>query len=214
MTLSSPDDFLIARARKGEAKALEHLLRVVHPQVIGACRHILGTASYVDDAVQQTLIAIAKGLHSFNGQSAFTTWTYRIAYNACIDERRKFQRHADHEQHVPHASDATSTGDSSTSLIEQLRDPNDFAELFASGQSLNTVLRSALECVPEDFRVAVVFRDVACMEYAEIAELLNIPIGTVRSRIARGRAQLADLLRNNPAFRELLPGVASSKELS
>lgn len=123
-----------------------------------------------------------RGLASYDGRARFTTWAYRVATNACLDELRRRGRRPlpglpDHETPTrPVGATATAT-----------RDP-------AEGVSTRLLLDDALAALPEEFRTAVVLRDVAGLDYAEIAEVLGIPPGTVRSRIARGRGRLADLL--------------------
>jgi RNA polymerase sigma-70 factor, ECF subfamily len=120
-----------------------------------------------------------RNLPRFDGRSSFSTWAYRIATNASLDELRKRDRRPrlviDDDQHREHA-DATAE-----QPMEQLGD--------------RLLLDSALDRLPDDLRVAVVLRDVANLDYAEIAEALDVPLGTVKSRISRGRAALADLLR-------------------
>ena len=138
------------------------------------CRRICGPDAAFD-ATQRALIAITRSIARFDGRAAFTTWSHRIAVNAALDEVRGARRRAvpasDHlARHDPPAPRAAGP--------ERVVDRLD--------------LEAALAALPEDFRVAVVLRDVADLDYAEIAATLDIPIGTVRSRIARGRAALAD----------------------
>lgn len=150
------------------------------------CRRLLGNEADAADATQEALIAIARGLPRFDGRSSFGTWAYRIATNAALDELRRRQRRPqlvrdpDHWTSGPsEPADRTSSAHIDT-LAERDR------------------LVPALAELSEEFRVAVVLRDVADLDYAEIAEVLGIPPGTVRSRIARGRAQLAASLGNQP----------------
>ncbi len=145
------------------------------------CRRLAGNDADALDATQEALIAIARGIRRFDGRSAFSTWAYRVATNACLDELRRRKRrpvvglpddigHGDHQDLGLH----TATG------IEVLPD--------------RMAIDAALDQVSEEFRAPVVLRDLCDFDYAEIAVILGIPPGTVRSRIARGRAQLAQLL--------------------
>ncbi len=148
------------------------------------CRRLLGNDADAADATQEALIAIARGLVRFDGRSSFSTWAYRIATNAALDELRRRQRRP---QLVREPDDETS----------RRGEPAD----RASSVRLDAVVERdrlvpALAALSEEFRIAVVLRDVADLDYAEIAEVLGIPPGTVRSRIARGRAQLAAALGN------------------
>jgi RNA polymerase sigma-70 factor (ECF subfamily) len=171
---------LVAAAQGGDRFALDQLLRRHYDRIHAVCRRVTGNARDADDACQEALIKVVRNLPRFDGRSSFGTWAYRIATNASLDELRKRQRrpalHAVDEEHRPEPVDPRAGNDI-----------NRFADRL--------LLDDALERLPEDLRVAVVLRDVADLDYAEIAETLDVPIGTVKSRISRGRAALASLLR-------------------
>ncbi len=174
---------LVAAARSGDQRALERLLRIHQPQVHAVCRRITGNDTDALDATQEALIAIVRGLPRFDGRAKFSTWAYRIATNACLDELRRRKRRpvVGLPEHEGAAID--------------LEDPSapDPGQTVGDRDEVD----AALARLAPDFRVAVVLRDLCQLDYAEIAEVLEIPAGTVRSRIARGRAQLADLLGGN-----------------
>jgi RNA polymerase sigma-70 factor (ECF subfamily) len=130
------------------------------------------------DATQEALLAIVRGLPRYDGRAAFGTWAYRVATNACLDElRRRTRRPVPGLEHLPEpASD---------------HDPGDVA-------AASVDVDAALATLGPDFRAAVVLRDLCALDYAEIAEVLDVPVGTVRSRIARGRAAVAAHLSGNP----------------
>jgi len=169
---------LIERGKRGDRVALEAILRDIHPLVRNVCRRILRDTNDADDATQNTLINVLRNIERFDGRSSFTTWVYRIAANASLDEVRRRQRHR-----LRVVNDDHDTIDGSPETARQRVDDAD-------------ELKPLLERLPEDFRIAVVLRDVMDLEYDEIAEILGVPSGTVRSRIARGRARLAELLGN------------------
>lgn len=127
------------------------------------------------DACQEALLAIVRGLPSFDGRSAFGTWAYRVATNACLDELRRRRRRP--EPGLPEGRDEPAT------VVDD-----------AEGVTTRVDLDAALQALPADYRAAVVLRDVCGLSYDEIATALSIPAGTVRSRIARGRAVLVPLL--------------------
>jgi RNA polymerase sigma-70 factor (ECF subfamily) len=147
--------------------------------VHAVCRRICANAHDADDAAQEALVAVARGLPRFDGRSSITTWVHRITTNACLDELRRIRRRP-----VP----------SEVATEAEVVDPSEDPESRALGSEARRDLAAALASLPVEFRVAVVLRDVADLDYAEIAEVLGIPTGTVRSRIARGRGRLADLL--------------------
>jgi RNA polymerase sigma-70 factor, ECF subfamily len=165
----------------------------------------VGNDHDAEDAMQEAFVAIARGIRRFDGRSAFSTWSYRVATNACVDELRRRTRRP-----VPGAlgaSDITAgfpgTGGAALDPLDRPgghraalgtgADPG-AAAIEAIGGRLD--VDAALARIPYDFRVAVVLRDLCDLDYAEIGRILDLPAGTVRSRIARGRGQLADLLGN------------------
>jgi RNA polymerase sigma-70 factor, ECF subfamily len=169
------DGDLAARASAGDRAALETLLERHVDRIHAVCRRILGDREDALDATQEAMIAVARGIGRFDRRAAFTTWLYRVATNAALDEgRRKVRR--------PRPVDPPAEAASVAS-------PED-----AVGARLD--VDAALGDLPEEFRVAVVLRDLCDLDYAEIAEVLGVPPGTVRSRIARGRSALAEALGN------------------
>ncbi|HEX2575075.1 MAG TPA: sigma-70 family RNA polymerase sigma factor [Aquihabitans sp.] len=174
---------LVAAAQAGDRRALDRLLRDHQARIHAVCRRITGNDADALDATQEALIAVVRGLPRFDGRARFSTWVYRIATNACLDELRRRQRRP------------------RTGLPEHDGAPVDPVD--ARGSAVDDrvadalAVDAALAALPEEFRVAVVLRDVCQLDYAEIAEVLDIPAGTVRSRIARGRGQLADRLGGN-----------------
>ena len=174
----SDDELLVARARRGDRAAVEALVRGHYDTVRAVCHRIVANSQDAEDATQNALIAIVRALPNFDGRAKFSTWAYRIATNAALDEVRRMRRRpvpADHQTLTP---------------------PPVADRADAVGTQID--VRGALEQLPEEFRVAMVLRHVADLDYAEIAVILEVPIGTVRSRLSRGREQLASLL-GNPA---------------
>jgi RNA polymerase sigma-70 factor (ECF subfamily) len=183
ITSPTDDRTLVAAAQGGDRGALDSLLRRHYDRIHAVCRRITGNEADAADAAQEAMIAMVRSLARFDGRSSFGTWAYRIATNASLDELRRRRRRPSvdwgaHDDGGP---------------AHELVDP-------AAGPQLDAVadrmaLDAALAALPEDFRVPVVLRDVADLDYAEIAAVLDIPIGTVKSRIARGRGALAAALR-------------------
>jgi RNA polymerase sigma-70 factor (ECF subfamily) len=173
------DAALAAAAASGDRSALDALLERHADRVHAVCRRVIPNPEDALDATQEALIAIARGIKRFDGRSAFTTWLYRVATNAALDELRRRKRRPLPTDSLP--------------------------EPVASGGSIDDRVGArldvdaALQTLPEEFRVAVVLRDLCDLDYAEIAEVLDVPPGTVRSRIARGRAALATALGDAPA---------------
>lgn len=180
------DAQLVAAAQGGDRFALDRLLRRHYDRIHAVTTRIAGRTRDADDACQEALIKIVRSLPAFDGRSSFGTWAYRIATNAAIDEVRRRRRRPD-----LHLVD----GDDDRAPIEAI-DP--VAERRVEGVADRLAIDEALEQLPDEFREAVILRDVGDLDYAEIAEVLGIAIGTVKSRIARGRRLLVDLLDVEP----------------
>jgi RNA polymerase sigma-70 factor, ECF subfamily len=171
------------------------LLRRHHDRLYALCRRLAGNDADGHDALQEALIAIVRGLPRFDGRSAFTTWSYRVATNAALDELRRRTRRP-----TPGLPDLDGPGGSGAGVAGGGGVAGGAGGGVAGGVEGLVADRididAALAQLPEDFRAAVVLRDLCDLEYAEIADILGLPPGTVRSRIARGRGQLADLMGN------------------
>ena len=175
MTADAEEAQLVAAARAGDSKALEALLRRHYPRLYALCRRLTGDDHDADDACQESLLAIVRGLPNFDARSSFGTWAYRVATNSCLDELRRRRRRPD--PGLPEGPDEPVSGGVSDDQVAQRIDVD-----------------AALARLPTEFRAAVVLRDLCQLSYDEIAEVLGVPPGTVRSRIARGRAALVPML--------------------
>ncbi len=179
-------DAAVARAAgAGDRDALELLLERHVDRIHAVCRRIVGNPEDALDATQEAMLAVVRGIGRFDGRSAFSTWCYRVATNASLDELRRRGRRP-----VP------------TETIDEVAAPPGVPERAAAGGEDVVDARldvdRALAGLPEDFRVAVVLRDLADLDYPEIAAVLGVPVGTVKSRIARGRSALKARLVPQP----------------
>lgn len=172
------DNALARDAASGDRRALEVLLERHFDLVHAVCRRITGNPDDALDATQEALIAVTRHIARFDGRARFTTWLYRVATNAALDELRRRRRRPVPSESVPDGQ----------------------RPAFEKGVEARLDIDAALADLSPDFRAAVVLRDLCDLEYDEIAEALDVPIGTVRSRIARGRAALADRLGNSAAL--------------
>lgn len=183
--LSEEDDTALAgAAARGDRAAAEALLRRHHDMVLAVCRRIVLDRGGADDAAQEALVGVARGVASFDGRAQVRTWIYRIAVNAALDEVRRARRR-------PPPADPAST--SWEGAAEHPHDASTEAAVVARDE-----LHRALESLPEDFRAVMALRYLLDMEYADIATTLQVPIGTVRSRISRGTDLLRASLSGNP----------------
>jgi RNA polymerase sigma-70 factor (ECF subfamily) len=178
----SSDEALAAAANAGDRGALEVLLARHVDRVHAICRRVTGHPEDALDATQEALIALTRGLHRYDGRALFTTWLYRVATNAALDELRRRKRRPEPAELSDDRPVAGAVGGGVESVVAARLDVD-----------------AALARLSPEFRAAVVLRDLCDLDYAEIAEALDVPIGTVRSRIARGRAAIADQLREPTA---------------
>lgn len=181
MTTPDEDRALVARANDGDRRALDTLLRSHYDRIYAVCRRITGSDADAADAAQEALIKIVRSLPGFDGRSAFSTWAYRIATNTSLDELRRRRRR-------PAVADRVDDDGRDLELVDPDAGPR--VEAVVDRMAID----AALAQVPETFRVPLVLRDVGDLDYAEIADALDVPVGTVKSRIARGRAALVELL--------------------
>jgi RNA polymerase sigma-70 factor, ECF subfamily len=176
----SDDRALVRAAQAGDERALNRLLERHYDRVHAICRRMMGNEPDAQDATQDALIALVRGLPRYDGRAAFTTWAYRVTTNACIDELRRRRRRPLTSMEAVEAT-SVSESDLDDGLADRL------------------LIDEALAGLPPEFRAAVVLRDGLGLDYNEIAAVLDIPAGTVRSRIARGRRALANHLAGNSA---------------
>ena len=189
-TSSSPSDVdseLVRAAQRGDRDAMDRLLRAHQQRIHAVCRRITGNDADALDATQDALIAIVRGLAAFDGRSRFSTWAYRIATNTSLDELRRRKRR-------PVLIEDDDSDDPRSVGHNTSERPDQVAEQVAAKLDID----QALSALSPEFRAAVVLRDLCQLDYNEIAEVLGVPVGTVRSRISRGRGQLADLLGKSP----------------
>jgi RNA polymerase sigma-70 factor (ECF subfamily) len=188
----APDGELVRRFLAGDAGAATELITRHERRVYAVCLRVLGNPDDAADAAQDALLAMIRKLDGFRGEAAFTTWLYRVAMNVCYDHLRRAQRRP-----VLRRTDDAPAPEPAL---------DDHADAVAGAHDV----AAALAQVPEDFRVAIVLADVQDMPYDEIAKVLDLPVGTVKSRVHRGRIALARALGIEPA--EPADRSATSKE--
>jgi RNA polymerase sigma-70 factor (ECF subfamily) len=168
------DEDLLGLFLKGNEGAFAELMRRHEDRIFGLACRIVGDRADALDATQETFVSAFRQASSFRGQAAFSTWLYRIGINACRDLLRKKKRLPEPQEEI---------------LLPQTGVSSD-----ADTVSLRVDLARALASLPEDYREAVLLHDVGGVPYEEIALLTSVAIGTVKSRISRGRRKLASLL--------------------
>ena len=182
---------LIARLRVGDLSAFDELVHYFERPVYGVCLRLLGDAEDARDAAQETFLKIYRGLHSFRGDSGLKTWIYRIAINQAMNQQRWWKRRRRDET----VSLELNRKGSDLTLESSLYDASASPETRAIEQEREKKILRALSEVQKDYRAALILREIEELSYEEIAETLEISIGTVKSRIARGREELRRKLK-------------------
>ena len=198
----APDADLVEAARRGDQAAFAALVRRHERRVYALAYRMLGREEDARDATQDAFLTALRKLDQFRGDAAFTTWMHRVAVNACYDLLRKRKRQpmlrlAGEDDRDPTQDEGPSTPDPADAVVGGI----DAAR--------------ALARVPEEFRIVLVLADVRDLPYEEIARILDVPVGTVKSRVHRGRIALARAMGLDPSpepTREPRPTSAASEE--
>jgi RNA polymerase sigma-70 factor, ECF subfamily len=176
---------VIAELKAGSEDAYAWLIGEFHQPIYGLIYRIVNDPSDAADTTQEVFLKVFRGMKHFQGESSLKTWIYRIALHEASNRRRWWFRHKAQETSI----DPVEAGEVEYSE-ERLVDPGDSPfEQFAQAE-VRAVVEEALERVPEPYRTAIILRDLEEMSYDEIAEVLQISLGTVKSRITRGRDAL------------------------
>lgn len=179
-----PDRRLVEAAAAGDRNAFDELVRRHQGAIVGLARSLTGGGADAEDLAQEAFVRAWRSLRGFRGDSAFRTWLHQIAINVVRSHHGRLARLRRYL--VAPAADA----DAGADPIDTAPDGLD----LEAGVLRRDAIDKALAALPAELREAVVLRDVQGLEYREIADLLGIPIGTVESRIFRGRQRLRPLL--------------------
>ncbi|MDK2866886.1 MAG: hypothetical protein PWP51_955 [Clostridiales bacterium] len=173
---------LIEKSIKGDVASFELLIQKYRQYVYNITYRMMGNSHDADDMAQEALIKAFKAIHQFKGDSQFSTWLYRIAMNTCKDELRKRK-----EATLP----LDERIDTMTEADRAQTDPL----LIYEQKELQAKVQGALDRLSADGKEVIILRDILGYSYEEIGRILEVPIGTVRSRINRNRIMLKDILK-------------------
>jgi len=177
---------VIAELKAGSEEAYSWLIGEFHQPIYGLIYRIVNDPSDAADTTQDVFLKVFRGMKHFHGESSLKTWIYRIALHEAANRRRWWFRHKAQETPI----DPLAAGEHEYFGEERLVDPAESPfEKFAHAE-VRAAVEQALQQVPEPYRTALILRDLEGMSYEEIAEVLAISLGTVKSRITRGRDAL------------------------
>lgn len=188
------DATLVRCAQGGDHAALAVLLRRHERRLFNVALGLLRHHADAQDATQDALLSVVRRLDTFRHESAVSTWMTRIVLNACKDQLRKRKRRPATAFSALNGAASRDAGTPTADRFEQLREPSPAAGVETHERHQR--LRDAVAGLEESFRVVLVLRDFDDMDYAQIAEALELPLGTVKSRLFRARLMLRDLLRD------------------
>jgi RNA polymerase sigma-70 factor, ECF subfamily len=172
-----PDEELVRRHLAGDGRAFTILMQRHERRVYNLAYRMLGRREEAADAAQDVFVTCLRKLGGFRGSAAFSTWLHRVALNVCYDALRKRSRE---------------------DLVEEVPPPRTSGFDLAEATAVAVDVHRALQRVPEDFRAVLILHDVQGIPYEEIAEAIGVPVGTIKSRLHRGRVALARELGEQP----------------
>jgi len=188
MTDREIDRQLVARAQRGDKQAFELLVEKYQRKLARLLSRFIRDPAEVEDVTQEAFIKAYRALPAFRGDSAFYTWLYRIGINTAKNYLMAMGRRA------PTSTEVEAEEAEGFEEGEQLRDINTPESVLLSNEIAETV-NATIEGLPEELRRAIQMREIEGMSYEDIAQAMNCPIGTVRSRIFRAREAIAEQLR-------------------
>ena len=187
-TAASLDAHLVERLKSCDEQAYETLIARFQQPIYNLCYRLINDPADAADVVQEVFLKVFRSIDHFRGQSTLKTWIYRIAVNEAYNQRRWFSRHRRQEVGLDDEDQA------SRPWLDSISDPARDPYELALNEERHQLIESSLREINADFRTAVILRDLEDLSYEEIADVLQISLGTVKSRILRGRESLRRVL--------------------
>lgn len=187
----------VIAARRGNQEAFACLVRAYEKRVFALANRMCGNPEDAAEAAQEAFLAAWRGLPAFRGEAEFSTWLYRLTSNACVDLLRREGRHR-----------AASLDDGAMDLPDGGPSPQEAAEQ----RELRRQIEAGLAALPIEYRQVLILREIHQLRYEEIASVLKLDPGTVKSRISRGRKRLRGILLESGNFSAPSPSKETGKE--
>jgi len=193
VTIAFEDTVLIDRCRKGDMQAFGLLVAKYQDRLFNMVYRMCGRRADAEELAQEAFLKALQNLPKFRGQSRFYTWLFRIAANLTISHRRRAGRVAFHSMTQSDDFDGTQAEGLTASIAER-RAPS--PEAVAMSAEAADRVTQALDELDDEFRLVVILRDIEDMDYTEVAEVVGVPVGTVKSRLHRARCMLREKLHD------------------
>jgi RNA polymerase sigma-70 factor (ECF subfamily) len=197
LPLQTEEAALIAELRAGSEEAFAWLIACYHQPIYSLLARTVHDRADAADLAQEVFVKVFRGIGSFHGGSSLRTWIYRIALHEASNQRRWWTRHK--QQEIPIEQEITDADSTSPVRVkDMLIDPQESPFETAVHAENKARVEAALSQVPEPFRTTLILRDIEGFVYEEVAEMQNVNLGTVKSRLVRGRACLKAILTAKP----------------
>ena len=192
LVVRSEEASVVAELKAGSEDAYAWLVAHYHQPIYSVVHRILADPADAADTTQEVFLKVFRGIHRFDGRSSLKTWMYRIAIHEASNQRRWWFRHKRRETslEVEEYADANGHSHQSMRIEEAMADPAQSPFEDMAHEEVRARVEAELRMVPEPYRTVVVLRDIEQLSYGEIAEVLETSLGTVKSRLMRGRAAL------------------------
>ncbi len=196
VAIGSEDAVLVAALKAGSEEAFGRLIAQYSQPLYSLIARSLQDPADAADITQEVFIKVFRSIRSFHGEASLRTWLYRIALREASNQRRWWTRHKKQEMTIdsPTGAGDNEDGDDAMCLSGLLMDAGDSPYQHAAQAEMKARVEDALRKLPEAFRTVVVLREMEGFSYEEIAEILDCPAGTVKSRLTRGRGALKQIL--------------------
>ena len=184
MSEKSDDLQILKRFKGGDSTAFEEIVLKYQDRIYNLCRHMLGNAHDAEDAAQDTFLKAYQKLKDFSPEASFYTWIYRIAVNTCLDYKKK-----------PFFKSLFRKSDEGEEFVEEGSSDWPSPEKMYESKQIGLALHNSIRKLPQKLRTAIVLKEIEDLSYEEIADIIEVSIGTVKSRISRARDELKKLLK-------------------
>lgn len=192
----------IEAARAGDQEAFARLVRLYEKRVFALTNRMCRNSADAEEAAQEAFLAAWQGLKSFRGDASFSTWLYRLVSNTCVNILRREGRHQ--------AAAGPSLDDGEAGV--DLADPDPTPHQMAERSELRGQIEAGLRALPAEYREVLILRELHQQSYEEIASICQLDLGTVKSRISRGRKRLRKILLESGNFSEASTSKGTEKE--